>query len=111
MPFCPRCLYEYVEGTSKCIDCNAELVARLPEEKMTDVKWFCLGVLSDIVMAEMVKESLENNGIETILKIDPLHTTFSLQSTGATGSYAKLFVHCGKKKTALDILKSMSTTG
>ena len=111
MPFCPRCLYEYVEGTQKCIDCNAELVARLPEEKMTDVKWFCLGVLSDIVMAEMVKESLENNGIETILKIDPLHTTFSLQSTGATGSFAKLLVPRSKKKIALDIFKSMSNTG
>ena len=111
MPFCPRCLCEYVEGTSKCIDCNAELVARLPEEKMTDVKWFCLGVLSDIVMAEMVKESLENNGIETILKIDPLHTTFSLQSTGATGSFAKLLVPRSKKKIALDIFKSMSNTG
>jgi hypothetical protein len=86
------------------------LVARLPEEKMTDVKWFCLGVLSDIVMAEMVKESLENNGIETILKIDPLHTTFSLQSTGATGSFAKLLVPRSKKKIALDIFKSMSTT-
>ncbi|HPC36510.1 MAG TPA: DUF2007 domain-containing protein [Candidatus Marinimicrobia bacterium] len=111
MPFCPRCLYEYVEGTQKCVDCNAKLVAHLPEEKMADVKWFCLGILSDIVMAEMVKESLENNGIETILKTDPLHTTFSLQSTGATGSYAKLFVPRDKKNAALDILKSMSTTG
>ncbi|MCK9243755.1 MAG: DUF2007 domain-containing protein [Candidatus Marinimicrobia bacterium] len=111
MPFCPRCLYEFVEGTKKCVDCNAKLVEHLPEEKMATVKWLFLDTLSDIVMANMVKEALENNGIETILKTDPLHSTFSLQTTGAIGSYARLFVPRGQKKAALDILKSMIETG
>lgn len=108
MPFCPNCLYEFAEGTEKCIECNAELVDRLPVEKMADVKWFFLDILPDVIMAQMVKEALENKGIETILKTDPLHTTFSLQSTGLTGSYAKLFVPRNHKKLAMAILESMT---
>jgi len=110
MPYCPRCLYEFVEGTKKCVDCNAKLVERLPKEKMATVRWLFLDTLSDIVMANMVKEALENNGIETILKTDPLHTIFSLQSTGAIGSYARLYVPRGQKQAAIDILKSMTET-
>lgn len=108
MPFCPLCLYEFVDGTKKCVDCNAKLVDRLPDEKMTIVKWLYLDTLPDVILAEMVKEALENNGIETILKTDPLHTTFSLQSTGLAGSFAKLYVPRNQKEAALEILQSMT---
>lgn len=108
MPFCPHCLNEFVEGTEKCVDCQSRLVATLPEEKMSIVKWLFLVILTDVTMAQMVKEALENNGIETILKTDPLHTTFSLQSTGLAGSFAKLYVPRNQKEAALDILESMT---
>jgi hypothetical protein len=30
MPYCPRCLAEYVEGTAKCEDCGIELLSGSP---------------------------------------------------------------------------------
>jgi hypothetical protein len=108
MPFCPHCLYEFVEGFEKCPDCRTALVDRLPEGKAAEVKWFFLDTLPDVTMAEMIKEALENSGIKTILKTDPLHTIFSLTSTGLAGSYAKLYVPIEKRQAALDILNSMT---
>jgi len=32
MPYCPKCLTEYVEGTSECEDCKAQLVPGSPPE-------------------------------------------------------------------------------
>jgi hypothetical protein len=32
MPYCPSCLTEYVEGTTKCEDCGAELAPGSPPE-------------------------------------------------------------------------------
>lgn len=31
MPFCPECRMEYREGFTRCVDCNRDLVATLPE--------------------------------------------------------------------------------
>ncbi len=109
MPFCPHCLYEFVEGTEKCIDCDTKLVSHLPENKKANAKWLFLEILPDIILAKMVKEALESNGIETILKTDPLHTTFSVQSTGVAGSYAKLYVPRDQQEVAREILQSMTT--
>ena len=33
MPYCPDCLTEYVEGTTACEDCGAQLVPGSPPEK------------------------------------------------------------------------------
>jgi Putative prokaryotic signal transducing protein len=32
MPYCPRCLTEYVEGTNECEDCSADLLPGPPPE-------------------------------------------------------------------------------
>ena len=32
MPYCPRCLTEYVEGTTTCEDCGVELASGSPPE-------------------------------------------------------------------------------
>ncbi|MFH1214626.1 MAG: DUF2007 domain-containing protein [Candidatus Neomarinimicrobiota bacterium] len=110
MPFCPHCLYEFVEGTKTCADCKAKLVDQLPAEKLDAVKWLFLVTLSDITIAEMVKEALNNNGIPVFLKTDPIHSALSVFSAGATGSYARLYVPRGQKEAALEILQSMTDT-
>jgi hypothetical protein len=32
MPFCPSCKYEYVQGVTRCSDCNEELVDQLSQD-------------------------------------------------------------------------------
>jgi putative signal transducing protein len=36
MPYCPQCLTEYVEGTTECEDCHANLVTGSPPERLAE---------------------------------------------------------------------------
>ena len=38
MPYCPNCLTEYVEGTTACEDCGAQLVPGSPPETPPDTQ-------------------------------------------------------------------------
>lgn len=74
MPYCPKCSAEYVEGTIKCPDCDVFLDAEPPHKKedapasheMTE--FVPMHAYSTRVIAEMVVESLENEGIAAMIK-------------------------------------------
>ncbi len=108
MPFCPRCKYEFAEGLDICPDCNAKLVDKIPEEHEVSIKWVLLSTLSSPIMAEMVKETLENHGIRSFIKTDVLNAAFLAKGTSTAGSFAKIFVPEEDKKSAEEILKSIS---
>ena len=73
MPFCPGCKTEYRKGFTHCVDCDLELVSTLPQkspelkqpDSMSLVK---LAGFSTVAEAKMIKELLEENGIETLLR-------------------------------------------
>ena len=69
MPFCPECKCEYVEGVTRCSDCDEELVWELPTESpqpremLRDEDAVTIFTAKDLVEAEVVRGILEGAGI------------------------------------------------
>ncbi|MEK6410519.1 MAG: DUF2007 domain-containing protein [Acidobacteriota bacterium] len=72
MAFCPNCEAEYKAGITVCPDCNAELVAELtPETKVHDTSDggpVRLQSFGNSAEAQMVSETLEQNGIRAFVE-------------------------------------------
>jgi hypothetical protein len=72
MAFCPNCEAEYREGIVVCRDCDLELVAELsPETRVHDVgeaEPVRLRSFGNSAEAEMVRETLEQNGIRAFVE-------------------------------------------
>lgn len=63
--WCPSCQAEFVEGITRCPECEVDLVAELPVEEVEYIPETCKMVLetSDEVQASLVAGLLEENGI------------------------------------------------
>ena len=72
MAFCPNCEAEYRTEVAVCPDCGLELVAELtPENRVHDVSEgepVQLQSFSNSAEAEMVRETLEQNGIRAFVQ-------------------------------------------
>jgi len=77
MPYCPRCLVEYVEGTTTCEDCGALLLPGAPPEapprvdllheknvKLVPVRVFTGGTAQ--MDADLARNVLETQGIPSV---------------------------------------------
>ena len=105
--FCPECKYEYKEGVHVCSDCQATLVEKLPEEKpVAGMKWVPLHELPSQIYAEMVKESLENEGIVSYFKADFLTGAYGIKGMVA-GTRVTLYVPEQDAQRAKIILEQM----
>lgn len=78
MPYCPDCLIEYVEGTAKCEDCDADLLPGPPPEARArvamadsrDSKLVAVHVFSGataLLDADVARSILNTQGIPCIL--------------------------------------------
>ena len=79
MPYCPICDAEYRDGVERCRDCNAELVAALPDEQPEPVDPDAIELtemasFATAAEADMIRELLESNGIRTVIRgeTDPI---------------------------------------
>ncbi|HVP36504.1 MAG TPA: DUF2007 domain-containing protein [Terriglobales bacterium] len=84
MPYCPNCKTEYNPGVQKCSDCNIPLVDKLPEEPQATfepVNYKLLRNLPSRLYAEMLKESLRNSGIDSVIKGDDIGIMLGSYST------------------------------
>jgi hypothetical protein len=79
MPYCPKCLIEYVESTNKCEDCGAELlpgsppaappVADLTKQKgvkLVPVRVFTGGTAQ--MDAELARNLLQSQGVASLVQ-------------------------------------------
>jgi hypothetical protein len=70
LPFCPKCKFEYEVGIFTCPDCEVSLVAKLPEDSLSqsDYKdWIPLAQLTSSMDAEMLAEALHSKGIPSVI--------------------------------------------
>ena len=85
MPYCPKCKTEYNPGIEKCSDCDLPLVEKLPEESPEEtpgeIKYKLLRNLPSRLYAEMLKESLLNSGIVSIVKGEDIGIMLGSYST------------------------------
>ena len=82
MPYCPKCLTEYVEGTTTCEDCGMELMPGSPpptppgtppathsagsaDSKLVAVRVFAGGTAS--MDAEVARNILQSQGIPSVV--------------------------------------------
>ena len=74
MPFCPGCHYEYVEGITRCPDCDLELVDTLPDKpppaKVIDEPFVPIFAAIDEAEAKVVRSVLEGAGVPVWEKSD-----------------------------------------
>lgn len=72
MSFCPNCEAEYRAEVTVCPDCEVELVPELtPENRVHDISEgepIRLQSFSNSAEAEMVRETLERNGIRAFVE-------------------------------------------
>ena len=79
MPYCPKCLIEYIDGTAQCEDCGAELLPGSPPErpplpdlggdknaKLVAARVFTGGTAQ--MDADVARNILESQGIPSILQ-------------------------------------------
>lgn len=108
--FCPKCKCEYVEGIYECVDCHVKLVYELPpeepkekDEEMTciehnDAEMVYVGMYRDLGAAEIVKDYLEENGVEA----RPIVYRFD--------SITRLYVPKEDAQKAEELLKAFDST-
>jgi len=80
MPYCPVCRYEYVEGITKCPDCDVDLVAELPAEgeRYSQDEWVKVYEAKDEPEAEIVTAALQSAGIKVWDRSQVIHCLKSM---------------------------------
>ncbi len=76
MPYCPTCRTEYGSQIELCNVCNVRLVSELPDDSGDDegIELVELAQFTNVSEAEMIREILEANEIQTIQRgeVDPI---------------------------------------
>lgn len=65
MAYCPKCRYEYLEGIEKCPDCDAELVAELPEDAWSNEELAPIFAANNRAEADVIVGVLDSSGIRS----------------------------------------------
>jgi hypothetical protein len=87
MPYCPNCDAEYSAGLIRCAQCGERLAAlsvtKMPSSEEDNQKLVPLATFPSVVEANMIKELLETNGIQTMIRgeTDPIGTTSGVAPT------------------------------
>lgn len=108
MKYCPKCKYSFEDEVKICPDCNEELVDNIPEKHEVEIQWKILAKLNSSVMADMLKEALEENDIVCLEKSDMFHSAFAIEATGMAGGDTEIFVPGDKFEKAKNILKQIN---
>lgn len=78
--FCPTCSSEYLEGLTRCSECDVDLVDELPKPDHSGQP-LKLAHVCGAASADMIEELLKNNGVEVVLQGEQTALTFPAAGT------------------------------
>lgn len=109
MSYCPKCRYNFVDEIKVCPDCKEKLVERISENQDVEQDWISLQKLNSSIMADMLKEALEENEIVCLEKNDMFHSAFAIEATSMAGGEIEIFVPKDKIEKSKNILEQINT--
>ena len=108
--FCPSCKYEYNPGVKMCPDCGKKLVEKLPDEKnnkyFKKIKFVPLPSLPGRVYADMVKDTLDTNGIPCYIRSQGIGDAYQFPATTPMGG-TRIYVPEDRIEEAIEIQQQM----
>ena len=112
MPYCEKCLSEYLPGVSRCSDCGAKLTEGAPlqarSEPPPDTEVVRLCYVADPVEAEVIKAVLAEAGIQSFVREHgPLISQLIRVADGATHDYALVLVTRNRLEEAERVLTEL----
>lgn len=111
MPYCPICGYEYESYVPYCNDCKSELAEELPEFEIEEMEWVKLSPVRGTVLADMIKNLLEQNGIPCIVKKSFFGSAYGGMSTGLSGFESIVLVPKAQRGEAEQLMQSFFDDG
>ena len=109
MKYCPKCKSSFENEIKICPDCNMELVSKLDAEPADNQKWVSLSKMNSSIMADMLKEILEENNIVCLEKNDMFHSALGLEATAMAGGETEIFVPDEMLAKAKNILEQLNS--
>lgn len=108
MSYCPKCKYNFIDEIKTCPDCNMELIDQVPEDHEVATEWISLTKVTSAVMADMLKEALEENDIICLKKTDMFNSAFAIEATSIAGGDTEIFVPNDKLEKSKNILEQLN---
>ena len=108
MSYCPKCRYEFEDDVKICLDCEMELMEGKPVEQEVKRKWVSLEKMTSSVLADMLKEALEENDIYCLEKSDMFHSAFAMEATSIAGGTVEILVPADQINKAKNILEQIN---
>jgi predicted nucleic-acid-binding Zn-ribbon protein len=107
--FCPKCLYEYEKGVTKCPDCGSGLVEEDPVKEsggdLPDIRVSELADVENETQAQVLRDMLMQEGIHSFLRTNLLpHSNIAL-GFFAPRKYGTIIVNREEMKKAREVLK------
>jgi len=113
MAYCPRCHYEYQEGTARCPDCGADLLpgalpkASAPTAASQPVR---LCTVPDVSAGDILRAALAEHGIPSYLRRHgPITGELGRVTDGLTEDYAIVMVPANRLGEAQRVLAAIES--
>jgi len=113
MPYCPRCMFEYKEGVTRCLDCAEDLLPGSPpaaESPIIGAAPVRLCTVPDVNAGDILVAVLADNGIPAFARRHgPITGDLGRVTDGHTEDYSIIMVPPGRLEEAQRVLTALAS--
>ena len=107
MPFCPECNIDYKEDVLTCSTCNEDLIPGLvPTQVPERVEWYAVKSVSNEIAGHILKNVLEDEGIEVYLRSHEMPAIGGIKGNAAKSEWGDILVPTYSVQRALECIKT-----